>query len=493
MDLRTETDPERLRQVALLLEDEVKHLAGVVNALSKRLSDALGEDVQQQVLNLIEAKRPRPEVAPKPPKPSEPRKARADFGPTPQPDLEHRQVIFELPEDARVCPECGEALVEAGFADTCEVIDVIDIKYVVKQVEQKKYGCTGCPTICRAPGPDRAIAGGRYGLDFGVKVAIDKYEHHVPLARQARIAAGFGLNVGRNTLYNQIERMADELSVVSRAIISQILACPVIGLDQTGWPNLDQKGKKRWQVWCLTAPNLVAHVIRGDKGAKTFNDIVGDFDGVIVCDALSSHLAARRARAGPYKLAGCWAHVRRKFAEAEADFPAARTALIRIRELYDIDERAADDERLALRQVESKAVLEQLQSWLIATRMPKTTSLGAAIRYALNDWHRLTVFVDDAPVPLDNNATERGLRGIAIGRRVHFGSKSRRGTQVAAIFYTLIESAKAEGVPARGYLTEAVRSARAGFTLTPAGYRAYLEQVSHTVGEYASGSQRPPG
>lgn len=86
-------------------------------------------------------------------------------------------------------------------------------------------------------------------------------------------------------------------------------------------------------------------------------------------------------------------------------------------------------------------------------------------------------------MPLDNNATERGLRGIALGRRVHFGSKSRRGTQVAAIYYTLIESAKAEGVSPRGYLIEAVRAARAGFTLTHAGYRAYLEQASHTVAE----------
>lgn len=123
--------------------------------------------------------------------------------------------------------------------------------------------------------------------------------------------------------------------------------------------------------------------------------------------------------------------------------------------------------------------------------MPKTLKLGAAIRYALNDWDRLTRFVDEAGVPLDNNATERGLRGIALGRRVHFGSKSRRGTQVAAIYYTLIESAKAEGVSPRGYLVEAVRAAR--FALTPAGYRAYLEQDSHTVAEPASGFDPPSG
>jgi len=325
MDLRTEQDLERVRQVALLQDDEIKRLGDVIQVLSKRLSEATGEDTLQQMLALIEAKRPKPESAPPPkPKPKKPRKKRKTFGPTDQPDLERQQVVIELPKEAQVCSGCGDPLVEAGFEDTSEMIDVIEVKYVVKQVAQKKYGCTGCDTLYRAPSPEKAIPGGRYSLDFGVKIAVDKYENHVPLARQERIAAGHGLKVSRNTLYNQIERMADELSIVWRAITAQILACAVIGLDQTGWPNLDQKSKKRWQVWCLTAPGLVAHIIRGDKTAKTFNDIVGDFGGVIVCDALSSHLAARRARAGPYTLAGCWAHVRRKFAEAEPDFPARR-------------------------------------------------------------------------------------------------------------------------------------------------------------------------
>ena len=485
MDLRTEKDPERVRTVALLLEHENKYLTKVIAQLANELAEARGEDARQQALALIEAKRPGPEAAPKPPppKPEKPRKTRTDFGPTEQPDLERTQAEFELPEEARCCPDCGGQLVDAGLADTSEVIDVIELKYVLKEVAQKKYSCTSCQTLCRAPGPERAIPGGRYGLDLGVKTAIDKYENHIPLARQARIAGSHGLRISRNTLYNQIERLADELAIVWKAIIAQILSFAVIGLDQTGWPNLDQKGKKRWQVWCLTAPGLVAHIIRGDKSAKTFSDIVGDFDGVIVCDALSSHSAAR-SRDGPYKLAGCWAHVLRKFRDAEPDFPNARIAMMRIGELYDIEKRAtSEEERRGLRQSESKAVLEQLQGWLIATRVPKTTSLGKAIRYALNDWHRLTVFVDEPGVPLDNNATERGLRGVAIGRRVHFGSKSRRGTQVAAIYYTLIESAKAEGVDARGYLAEAVRAARRGIVLTPAGYRAYLEQLSHTVDE----------
>ena len=276
-------------------------------------------------------------------------------------------------------------------------------------------------------------------------------------------------------------------SLVWQAIIKNILLHAVIGLDQTGWPNLDRKGKKKWQVWCLTSPELVAHIIRGDKSTQTFLDIVGDYKGVIVCDALSSHLSAAKARAGPFILSGCWAHVRRKFAEAEPDFPEARVALMRIRELYDIEQRAkTDEERRRLRTTESTKVLKALLEWLIATRLPKTTSLGNAIRFTLKDWDRLGVFVDNVKVPLDNNATERGIRGIAIGRRVHFGSKSRRGTQIAAIYYTLVESAKLAGVDPRGYIKAAVIASRDGFALTPAGYREYLAQQSQIVDDHAS-------
>ena len=146
-----------------------------------------------------------------------------------------------------------------------------------------------------------------------------------------------------------------------------------------------------------------------------------------------------------------------------------------------------------MRTSESAAILERLRAWLRSTSAPKTTSLGAAIRYALHDWVRLTAFVTDPAVPLDNNATERGIRGIALGRRVHFGSKSRRGTQVAAIFYTLIESAKASGVDARGYLRAAMIAARAGIALTPGGYAAYLAQDGISVGEDGSSAQTPSG
>ena len=306
MDIKTETDIEYLRAAALVLEAENERKEKLNRQLLEIIRANTGEIWSQQGLALVEAQATKTEpAAPPAPEPvDKPRKTRTRNGPRPQPSLPVEQVELELPEDEQVCPDCGDALDAVdGLVDTSEVIDVIEVRYVVKRVSQQAYRCQGCDGMCRVTGPTRAVKGGRYSLDVGVKVAIDKYEQHIPLARQARIATGHGLQVGRNALYGLIERMADELEPAHTAILDGIRRHAVIGVDQTGWPNLDSKGKKRWQVWCLTAPGLVGHVIRSDKSAATFDDLLSSYQGTVVCDALSSHLAARRVRAGRITLA----------------------------------------------------------------------------------------------------------------------------------------------------------------------------------------------
>ena len=192
-----------------------------------------------------------------------------------------------------------------------------------------------------------------------------------------------------------------------------------------------------------------------------------------MADALGTHQAGARECRG-VRLAACWAHVLRRFRDAVVDFPEAHFMLAWIQDLYEIDARAADiAERKRLRSTESRAVTEKMKAWMQDTPALKTTSLGSAIRYTLGIWDRLTLFLDNAEVWLDNNRTERGLRGPVIGRRNHFGSKSARGTQVAAIMYSLVESAKAAGIDPIAYLTEvAARAQRSpGAVLLPADLR----------------------
>jgi hypothetical protein len=162
----------------------------------------------------------------------------------------------------------------------------------------------------------------------------------------------------------------------------------------------------------------------------------------------------------------------RKFEEAVADHPEAETSLAAIGALYDIDARAdGDPDRLAeLRKTESAAVLDELKDWLWNQAVLKTLSIGKAAAYTIANWDRLTRVVNDPRVPLDNNATERAIRGPVVGRKNHYGSKSRRGTAVAATLYTLLETAKLHRVDPAAYLLAAVRAADAGDVLLPADF-----------------------
>jgi transposase len=181
-----------------------------------------------------------------------------------------------------------------GQFETSEMIDVVEVSYRVVQVKQQKYVCRCGGCVETAPGPERATPGGRYSLEFGVKVATDKYLDHIPLARQGRILARHGLVATSQTLWDQLDAIARRLRIVVDAFYAHVLAQPVIGLDQTGRPKLGAgHGEKPWQMWCLTAP--VVHRIRDDKSAATFKALVGGYHGVIVSRRRSSTASSRRS------------------------------------------------------------------------------------------------------------------------------------------------------------------------------------------------------
>lgn len=475
MDLRRETDIEHLRRVALAQQVQIEQLLRVLRSKCEELEAFKGNPEElQQTLALIETltKQKTATDTPETPKSGAkpgPRKNREQSGPTAQPNLPQVETVFELDTADRACPSCGGALLpmKDQFEES-ELIDFVEISYRVVKVKQQKYVCRCGGCVETAPGPERAIRGGRYSLAFAIKVALDKYLDHIPLARQERILRRHGLGVSTQTLWDQLSALGRRLVATEAALFEYALQQPVIGLDQTSWPKLESGATKPWQMWCVTAPGVVCHRIRDDKGAETFTDLVGKYQGVIVCDALATHGAG--ARDGPgISLAGCWAHVFRKFEEAAPDHPEAHLALGWIGELYEIDDRAgADTEKKAkLRRDESAEVLAKFKTWLWSQAILKTLSIGKAAAYTIANWERLTRFVDNSLVPLDNNATERAIRGPVVGRKNHYGSKSRRGTTVAAILYTLVETAKLHRVDPAKYLLEVVRAADRGETLFP--------------------------
>lgn len=474
-DLEREQDVEHLRRIALAQHAQIEQLVAALARKCTELESFKGsKDELQQTLALIDSLTKQKETIeknaakPEPPKPEAP-KQRAKTGPTEQNRLPIIDNVCTLDAADLVCDACGGELHEmVGQFEESELIDVIEVEYRLLAVKRQKYTCRCGGCIKAALGPDRAVDGGRYSLDFAIKVIVDKYLYHLPLARQARIMDQHGLDVTPQTLWDQLFVVAQRLRMTVGSLIKHVMAQPVIGLDQTSWPRLDGGGTKPWQMWCLTSPGAVVHVICGDKSAATFTALVGNYVGTIVCDALGTHGAG--ARASPsIILAGCHAHCFRKFEEALPDHPEAAKALAWIGELYAIDARAEGDPvRLAeLRRTESAAVLAQFKSWLYEQASLKTLSIGNAAAYVIANWDRLTRFVDDPRIPLDNNATERGIRGPVVGRKNHYGSKSRSGTEVASIFYSLIETAKLHAVDPVTYLRAAVLAADRGEVLLP--------------------------
>ena len=472
--LEREQDIEELRRVALALHAQLQQTIRQLKRKCDQLAFYSGNKEElQQTLALIEkltAQSKAAEKAAQAPSPKKaPRKPREKSGPTAQPNLPREPKLFELDDADRTCPSCGGGLEPmVGQFETSEMIDVVEVSYRIVEVQQQKYVCRCGGCVETAPGPDRALAGSRYSLAFAIKVVLDKYLDHIPLERQVRILERHELVVTSQTLWDMALAIAKRLELVDAALYSHVMAQPVIGLDQTGWPRLESGASKPWQMWCLTAPGVVVHRIRDDKSAATFSALVGNFYGTIVCDALKTHEAG--AREGPgIVLAGCWAHVFRKFEEAMPDHPEAQRALEWIGALYEIDRDADGDvARLAeLRAARAPAVLAAFKDWLWNQATLKTLSIGKAAAYAVANWERLTRFVDDARVPLDNNATERAIRGPVVGRKNHYGSKSRLGTQVAATLYTILETAKLHAIDPAAYLAEAVRAADRGEVLLP--------------------------
>jgi transposase len=471
-DLEQEQDIEHLRQIAVAMHAQIEQLVAALARKCKELESFKGsKDELQQTLALIDTLKKNKQTIDKAVARARSRKPRTQSGPTDQTQLPiiDKLCAFDDDDPDKICDACGGELhVMVGQFEESELIDVVEVEYRVLKVKRQKYACRCGGCIKTAPGPERAVDGGRYSLDVAIKIIIDKYLYHLPLARQSRIMAQHGLVVTPQTLWDQLYAVAQRLKITVAALMKHVMAQPVIGLDQTGWPRLDGEGTKPWQMWCLTAPGAVFHRIRDDKSAATFKDLVGEYEGVIVCDALKTHGAG--ARGSPkIVLAGCWAHCFRKFEEAQPDHPEAGRALELIGRLYEIDERADGDVvRLAeLRRTESAAVLAELKTWLWEQATLKTLSIGNAAGYVIANWDRLTRFVDDPRIPLDNNATERGIRGPVVGRRNHYGSKSRSGTQVASIFYSLIETAKLHDVDPREYLSAAILAADRGEVLLP--------------------------
>ena len=481
-----------LRQVAVLLERENDKLHAKLHTLTAELARLRGDarpavELELEFLKELLAQRARAlfgassEQRPRPatPPPSAPPAPRRGHGPTAQPALPIVDQVHELAEADRTCPQCGGTLREmVGQTEDADEITVIERRFVLVKHRRKKYrcACNGC--VETAPGPRRLTArpdhrGRRYAPSFAVEVAVNKYLDHLPLERQARVMAREGLTIESQTLWDQIAALATVLQPTYAALRQYVLTAPVVGADETWWRLLGGPESPRWWAWGVTRDDAVTYTILANRSQEAARQVLGAYHGIVMADGYGAYDALARASPG-FTLAHCWAHVRRKFVEAEPHYPAPCAEILElIGQLYGVERACpspaptASEEtravalelRTQLRREQSTPIVEAIRVWAHQQRALPESSLGKAIAYMLGLWTGLTRFLEDARIPLDNNATERGLRGMVIGRKNHYGSRSQRGTEVAALFYSLIESAKLCGVEPKAYLLQATHAA----------------------------------
>lgn len=490
--LEHETDVATLQKALRLLALENERLTKLNLELQKALAEAKGERVEQLELEIAQLqqtvaarnqalfgdsseRRPRPATAVEQPKPKQ-----TGHGPRKQ-DLPVVERVHELDAADRVCSSCGGELTEwVGQFEESREVDMVERHFVELVHKRKKYRCKCGGCIETAPAPPKLMPGGRYSIDIAISIVVGKYGNHMPLERTARTLTQHGLTIDSQTLWDQINALARILSPVHDALQAAVLSAPVIGADETHWKLLGYKtpsGKsKRWQVWAITSEGVVCYRIKAGRSIQDATDVLGDYYGIVMCDGYAVYASLHKQRPA-MRLANCWAHVRRKYLEVEELEPGRCTQVLDlIGRLFEIEQRARDgdlddDALLALRRAESAPIIDAIHAWALDQRVLPSSPLGKAIAYMGSLWNGLKLFLEHAAVPVDNNATERALRGIVIGRKNHYGSRSQRGTEVAALFYSIIETCKLRDVDPYDYLRDATHAALAGNRIPLPGER----------------------
>lgn len=450
-------------------DSEIEHLKLVIAKLQRmqfgrrgeRLDETIGQlQLALEDLEAVRAEHAAVEVAPSEELPTK-RTAR-----TPLPAHLPREAIEHMP-DTCCCPDCGGALKRLG-EDVSEMLEYVPEHFKVIRHVRPKLACTACDTIVQAPAPSRPIGRGLAGAGLLAHVLTAKYCDHLPLYRQSEIYARAGVELERSTLADWVGQSSALLRPLIAALNRYVLGGDKVHADDTPVPVLapGQGKTKTGRLWTYVRddrpagaadPPAVWFAYSPDRKGEHPQAHLKDFCGILQADAYAGFDALYAD--GKIVEAACWAHARRKFYElhkAHAS-PIAAEALKRIGVLYGIEAQIRGqppDERQRVRQARAAPVLETLHGWLTETLrgLSQRSALADAIRYATTRWQALTRYVDDGRIEIDNNAAERALRAVALGRKNYLFAGSDSGGERAAAIYSLIASAKLNGMNCEAYL-----------------------------------------
>jgi transposase len=372
-----------------------------------------------------------------------------------------------LPPDQESCPDCGGALGDLG-EDVSETLEYVPGYFKVIRTVRPKRSCKCCDCIVQQPAPNRPIDRGLAGPGLLAHVLVGKYADHLPLYRQSEIYAREGVELERSTLAGWVGGAARTLEPLVDALKNYVLDAVKLHGDDTPVPVLEPgRGKtKTGRLWTYVrddrpagsadAPAVWFAYSPDRKGIHPAGHL-RNFRGTLQADGYAGFNAIYAE--GTIDEAACWAHARRKFYDLyEAHrSPVAEEALKRIGELYGIEKAIRGrppDERLRIRQARARPILDSMKSWFEdrLLKLSAKSDVTKAVNYALNRWPALTRYCTGGGLEIDNNAAERALRGVALGRKNYLFAGSDTGGQRAAATYSLIGTAKLNGIDPEAYL-----------------------------------------
>src|ERR1700730_13029266 len=390
-----------------------------------------------------------------------------------------RPLPAELPREVETiapaqeeCPDCGGALRRLG-EDVTETLEYVPARFKVIRTVRPKLSCAGCSRIVQAPAPNRPIDRGLAGPGLLAHVLVAKYADHLPLYRQAEIYRREGIELDRSTLADWVGGASRTLQPLVDALRKYVLGAEKLHGDDVPVPVLEPgNGKTKTGrlctyvrddrpagsqeaagVWFAYSPDR-----KGEHPARHLEKYVG----VLQADGYAGF--SQLFEKGRIGEAACWAHVRRKFHDLYQAHrsPIAKEALERIGQLYGIEQEIrgrSPAERKEVRQARSRPLLESMRAWWKATlaKLSQKSDVAMAIRYALDRWSALLRFCEDGRVEMNNNAAERALRAVALGRKNYLFAGSDSGGERAAAIYSLLGSAKLNGIDPEAYLSSVLR------------------------------------
>ena len=374
--------------------------------------------------------------------------------------LKQTTVVHRISDEQRRCPKCGgDADVALGVGKRTTLFEHVAAYFAREEHIQEKRACRCGQYIATAAPPARALDKCQYGPGFIAHAITMKCADSIPLHRLAKQYQRLGIPMARSTITRLFHGAAEKLEPLGKRLLAIIAKKEIVQADETSLKM--QRPNKRGFVWTFLADDLIAYRFADNRSGETPLAVLGGTTGTLVIDGYTGY--NRVTDVDGRDRAGCLAHVRRKIFDALATAPVeARRGLELILDVYRVEHEAKarnivrTPEHLTMRQTRSRAAMDRLHEWLVdeqAKHLPKGP-MGEAIGYALNQWKRLECFLDNAHIPVDNNASESALRVVALGRKNFlFVGDVEAGANLATL-YSLVANCEVRGIDPVAYLKD---------------------------------------